>query len=197
MKKKMCVIALCSAMLLSGCGISDEISKSVKETVESAVNNPQNAVSTPTVAPTEAPKEQTIALGKKATVGDWNFKVTKAQVKKQVKASKYYYYKPSKGKKLVVVNMSVTNKGKKEETFLPRVGYANKMITAKLYYKDYEYKPSSMLTYSKDLTAKTIKPLETKKGVVAFEVPKKVAGKLKDMTVRVGKENDAVIYPLG
>ena len=27
MKKKMCVIALCSAMLLSGCGISDEISK--------------------------------------------------------------------------------------------------------------------------------------------------------------------------
>ena len=46
------------------------------------------------------------------------------------------------------------------------------------------------------LLEKSIKPLTSKKGVVTFEVPKKVAKKKGKLTLRLGTDTDYVIYKL-
>ena len=197
MKKKLIAITLCTVLsmsVLTGCGTS-----AVKKLADTAKDISEQASATatpggPTATP--APKETTLALKKTGTVGDWKFKVTKLATKKKVRTSKYMEAKASDGNLLVLVSMSATNNGKKEATFLPRVGRENTMMTAKLIYKDqYEYQPSSITGYDKDITAKSIDPLSKKSGIVAFDVPKKVAKDLKSCKIRIGTKGEAVVYP--
>lgn len=197
MKKKLIAITLCTVLsvsVLTGCGTS-----AVKKLADTAKDISEQASATatpggPTATP--APKETTLALKKTGTVGDWKFKVTKLAAKKKVKTSKYMEAKASDGNLLVLVSMSATNNGKKEATFLPRVGREDTMMTAKLIYKDqYEYQPSSITGYDKDITAKSIDPLSKKSGIVAFDVPKKVAKDLKSCKIRIGTKGEAVVYP--
>lgn len=200
MRKKLIVLGMCTALLLSGCGVSsDDVADTIQNGVESAMGGTDSdAGSEATEAPqeSEAPEEQVLALGQKAKVGDWKFKVTKAQTKKQVKNGKYYVFRPGKGQQFIIISLAATNKGKKEGKFLPRMGYSNTMISAKLYYEDYEYKATDLMSYDKDLLDKSIKPLTTEKGIVAFEVPKKVAKKKGKITLRIGTDNESVTYQL-
>lgn len=197
MRKKLLAAALCSLLsisLLAGCGAS-----SVKKLADTAkdIAEKSSATATPNVpTPTPAPKETAIALKKTGKIGDWSFKVTKAAFKSKIKTSKYMEAKASKGNLLVLVSASATNNGKEEATFLPRVGRENEMITAKLIYKDgYEYLPSMISGYDKDLSGEQIAPLSKKSGVIAFDVPKKVAKDLKSCKIRIGTKNEAMVYP--
>lgn len=192
MKKKLLLLTLCTTLLFTGCA-GGNLAKTVKKVTDSvATQTPE-----PTPEPTPAPKVKKLALGKKGTVGDWKICVKKAVVKTQIKNGSYYYFKPSKGNKFVHLTMSVKNNGKKEAEFLPRIGYENEMITATLCYKDdYEYKPTELLSYDKDLTTKKIKPLASESGILVFEVPKKVAREKKKMVVKIGTTMDYLEYTL-
>lgn len=198
MKKKLFAITLCTVLSLSvltGCRGS-----SVSKLANTAKNIADNATATatpiPTPTPTPAPKETSMALKKTGKIGDWKFKVSKVVTKKKINTSKYISATAAKGNLLVIASVSVTNNGKEESTFLPRVGRENTMLTAKLIYKDgYEYQPSSITGYDKDLIGKNIEPLSKKSGVVAFDVPKKVAKNLKTCKIRIGTKGEAVIYP--
>ncbi len=196
MKKKLLAITLCTALsvgTLTGCGGS-----AVKKLADTAkeISEQSDATSTPNApTATPAPKETTLAMNKAGKVGDWTFTVKKLATKKTIKTSKYMEAKASDGNLLVLATVSVTNNGKKEATFLPRVGMENTMITAKLIYKDnFEYQPSSITGYDKDIAAKSIDPLSKKSGIVAFDVPKKVAKDLKSCKIRIGTKDEAVIY---
>lgn len=193
-------VATCTAaVLLSGCSAStarraakliDTVSDQVSE---SSVT--QAPVATATPEPT--PQTTQLKLGEKAQVGDWVFKAKKVSTKKSIKVSDYTGYKPEKGNTFVCLTMSAENKGKEEDTFLPRMGFENQMITATLLYQDqYEYKPSDLTSYNKCLTSQEIKPLNKKSGLVVFEVPKKVAKDIKKATVKVGTKNENVVYTL-
>lgn len=198
MKKKLIAITLCTVLslcMLTGCGGS-----SVKKLADTAKNIADNAAATatpiPTPTPTAAPKETALALKKTGTVGDWKIKASKITTKKKIKTSTYMEATADKGNLLVLVSMNITNNGKKAATFLPRVGRENTMVTAKLIYKDdYEYQPSSITSYNKDLIGKSIEPLSKKSGVVAFNVPKKVAKDLKSCKIRIGTKSEAIVYP--
>lgn len=101
-----------------------------------------------------------------------------------------------KGNLLVLISMRVTNNGKEKAAFLPRVGREDTMMTAKLIYKGkHEYLPSSFTGYDKDLAAKQFVPLAKTSGVIGFDVPKEVANDLKQVKIRIGTKNEAVIYP--
>ena len=198
MKKNIVAAGLCfsimAAGILSGCSLGDSVSETIESGLEEAQKAVGNTEITATPAATEAPKETILKLGKKAKVGDWTFKVTKAQVKKQIKSDKYHVFKSGKGESFVVVSLSATNKGKEEGKFLPSYGYSNEMIAATLVFNGHEYKPTDLLSYDKDLLAKSIKPLGSEKGIIAFEVPKKVAKNKGKLTLRMGTESDYVIY---
>lgn len=196
MRKKLIAAGLCISFVLGGCSLSSQdISDAVNSGIEAAKDQMASQASE---APqeTEAPKVTELALGKKATVGDWKVTAKKVQVRSQIKNGKYYVFKPDKGQRFVSVTMTVKNTGKEEADFLPRIGYSNTMVTAKLYYGEYEYKATNLLNYDKDLLEKSIKPLTSKKGVVTFEVPKKVAKKKGKLTLRLGTDTDYVIYKL-
>lgn len=196
MKKKLLAITLCTTLALgalTGCGGS-----AVKKLADTAkeISEQSDATATPNgPTATPAPKETTLAMKKTGKVGDWKFTVKKLSTKKTIKTSKYMEAKASDGNLLVLASISVTNNGKKEATFLPRVGREDTMITAKLIYKDkYEYQPSTITGYDKDMAAKSINPLSKKSGVIAFDVPKKVAKDLKSCQIRIGTKGEAVVY---
>lgn len=198
---KKTVLLLCSTLvLLAGCsaeqatntstGTSGSDNKSASSPVATT-----EAASTP--AETTAPDASELSLGDKGTVGDWKITVKKAAVKQKINASKYRYFKAKKGTSYVVVTLSARNNGKKEAQLLPRVGTVNDTITATLHYQDeYEYKPSQLIGYDKDLTTKSIQPLSTKSGIVVYEVPKKVAKDKKQLTLTIGTPSDSITYTL-
>lgn len=182
-----------SAATLTGCGGS-----AVKKLADTAkeISEQSDATSTPNgPTATPAPKETALAMKKTGKVGDWKFTVKKLSTKKTIKTSKYMEAKASDGNLLVLATLSVTNDGKKEATFLPRVGREDTMMTAKLIYKDnYEYQPSSITGYDKDMAAKSINPLSKKSGIIAFDVPKKVAKDLKSCRIRIGTKSEAIVF---
>lgn len=198
MKKKSqasLALTLSAVLLLTGCSASSTkraanlINKASKQMVESNAN--------PTTTPEPTPATTQLKLGDEATVGDWSFTVKKVSIKKQIKTSGYLGYKPNKGNQFVCINITVKNNGNEEAAFLPYIGYENKMNTAIIYYQDqYEYKPSVLTSYDKDLADDKIKPLNKKSGVLVFEVPKKVAKNLKETTLKIGTTQENVIYPL-
>lgn len=197
MKKKLLAITLCTTLAagaLTGCGTS-----AVKRLADTAkeISEQSDATATPS-GPTDtpAPKETALALKKAGKVGDWKFTVKKLSTKKTIKTSKYIEQKPSdSGNLFVLVTINVTNSGKKEATFLPSVGLENTTMTAKLIYKDnYEYMPTFITGYDKDILNKRIDPLSKKSGVVTFSVPKKVAKDLKSCKIRIGTKGEAVVY---
>ncbi|MDO4167514.1 MAG: DUF4352 domain-containing protein [Eubacteriales bacterium] len=190
-------LALSAALLLTGCSASSTrraaklISNASKQVTENSAD--------PTAAPTPEPTPATtqLKLGDKATIGDWTFTAKKITIKKQIKTSNYLGYKPDKGNQFICVSMAVKNNGSEEADFLPGFGYEDKMNTAVIYYQNkYEYKPSVLTSYKKDLADEKIKPLNKKSGVVVFEVPKKVAKNLGETTLKIGTTQENVVYSL-
>ncbi len=194
----------CMTLLCTSC---NSPVKTVDKTVISTISsNVQNGTAAPEPTASTEPeddkkdnqekKPKPLALGKKASVGDWKFTVRKAEVKSKILNGKYYYFKPAKGHKYVCLTASAKNTGKKEATFLPRIGYSNQINVAKLYFGEYEYTATSLLSCDKDLLDKKIKPLASKKGIIVFEVPKKVAKKIKKLKLTIGTDSDMVTYSL-
>lgn len=190
---------MCTMFFITGCSsskISDTVNKTINKVSEQISSEPvQTASPKPTSTP--GPKETEVTLGKKGKVGDWKIGANKASVKKKIINGKYHYFEAKKGNTFVIVSLSVRNNGKKAETFLPRVGYENTMIQAILYYKDeYEYLPSELISYDKDLCGTSVQPLNTEKGIIAFEVPKKVAKSKKKLKLKIGTKNEYLLFSL-
>lgn len=204
MKKKIVLLGTCIALLCTGCGTSlDELTNNVVSNIEDAAND---STETETAAPEEeggAEGEETddstevelLSLGDKAAVGDWKFTVKGISVKGKIPNGDYYAFEPDKGEKFVCINISVKNNGKEEATFLPRIAYNDEVI-AQLYYDDYEYKATELVSYDKDICGESIKPLTSKKGIIAFAVPKKVAKKKGKLTLKIGTADESVTYSL-
>lgn len=194
MKKKLFLLGICATLFITGCSLSDSVTNTIKN-VAGTTSQPANDQKP---SPTPTTKETNLALGKKGTVGDWTIQVKKFTVKRKIKASKYRYYDAGKGNYYIYFQVSARNNGKKAAQFLPRIGYENKVISATLYYKkDYEYQPTELLGYDKDLTTESIGALTTKSGIVAFKIPKKVAkAKKSELSLKIGTKNEHIVYSL-
>lgn len=204
MRKKLLALTMCLSLALTGCSaVSEQVTKGINEGLEAAQEAAENAMEETEETNAEVAEEEeandeveTVKLGKTVKLGDWKVTVNKVQTKKKIPYSSYMIYKPSKGSTFLCVSMKVINKGKKEDTFLPRFGYENKDNFATLYFEDYEYQASSLTSYDKDLLDESIKPLTKKNGIIVFEVPKKVAKKKGKLTLKIGTSEDYVIYKL-
>lgn len=192
MKKRMVLFLTCTSLMLTGCGFGNAVDTIVDK------STPTDVPATLAPQPTESgPKETALSLKKKGQAGDWEMCVRKMVVTKKIKDGKYRYFKPNKGKVYAAFTMSVKNKGKKAETFLPRLGMKDKMIQGKLTdAKGKEYSMVQLIGYSKNLVYTSVKPSQTKKGVITFEVPKKMEKKIKSMTLELGTSEEKLVYAL-
>lgn len=198
MRKKSLLLFTCTALLLAGCS-GNSLSDTVDKVSDPVAETQKTPAATATAAPTSTPgpKETSLSLGKKSTAGDWKICAKKASVKTMINNGSYRQYKPGKGKSFVVISLSARNNSKKSEQFLPRLGYENKMISATLIYQGKkEYAPTQLIGYSKDLVTATVKSKTTKNGIITFEVPTKVAKKLKKIKLKIGTKMDYLIYDL-
>nr|MBP3598951.1 DUF4352 domain-containing protein [Eubacterium sp.] len=197
MRKSAIALALCTSLFITGCS-SDQVTETLNKAADQvATMTETTAAPVATPAPTPASTETEMKLGKKGTVGNWDIKVKKAEVKKKIKNGSYRYFDPGKGNRFVVVSVSAKNNGEEAEQFLPLMGFEGKMVTAVLIDESgEEYKATQLIAYSKDLTTRSIKPNKTESGVVAFQVPKKAAKSLKKLTLKIGTSNDALVYTL-
>lgn len=192
-KQRLFTLLLSGVLAISGCA-AEKAADVIQEASKQITATPTPV---PTATPEPTPKVTQLKLGDKATVGDWSFTVKKVSQQKQIKASKYSVFEAKKGSKLVSVSMSVKNNGAEKAAFLPRVGYEDKMIMATIHYQDkYEYKPSELTGYDKDIAGEYINPLDKKSGILVFEVPKEVAAHLGKCTLQIGTTNENVVYPL-
>lgn len=196
MKKTLLLLGACLCLTITGCSAKN-LSKTVKNVAENIPSSSDDATPTPAVSATPAPKAKSLKLGQKGTTGDWKISVKKAEKKAQIKNGAYRVFKPQKGDQFICITATVRNNGKKKETFLPKIGYKGKMLTATLYFKDkYEYQPLELFSYDKDLVSTSVNPLSSKSGIIAFEVPKKVAKSKKTLTLKIGTESDYLLYSL-
>lgn len=198
MKKKILALGLCCALIFSGCSLSsEEIQDAVNAGIEAAQDQAAKTEETEAPQETEGPKETEISLGKKVTLlDDWKITVKKMEAKKSINKGGGFVFPADKGQIYICVTMTIRNNGKEAAKLLPRVGMRDTMCTATLFYDDYEYKGTSLIGYDKDLMDTTIQPLTGKTGIIAFQVPKKVAKQKKKLKLRIGSINEAVICPL-
>lgn len=208
MKKQALLLFTCTALLMTGCASTTPTTGSTS-TSDSSISSEAPAAPATTAASndaaaagaaadsTAAPEAAELKLGKKATIGDWKVCAKKVSSPKKIKNGSYRYFQPSKGNSFIIVDMSVRNNGKKEAEFLPRVGLKDETVFVKLMYKDgYEYSPTELLSYDKDLAMEKIKPLKTKNGILAFDVPKKVGKAKKDLKLVFTLNDTTVTYSL-
>ncbi len=203
MKRKLLALTMCLSLALTGCSaVSEQVAKGINEGLEAAQEAAQESLESQEETDAEVAEDEdavevkTLKLGKTTKIGDWKVTVKNAQTKKRIRYSSYMVYKPSKGSTFLCISMKVINKGKKEDTFLPRFGYENEDNFATLYFDDYEYQASALTSYDKDLLDESIKPLTKKSGIIVFEVPKKVAKKKGKLSLKLGTSEDYVIYKL-
>lgn len=196
MRKKAYLLILFTALVLTAGCSSEQLTQTLSNTDKPT---PASADSAATPVPTEPPATEApvLSLGKKSTVGDWEVNVKSVSVKKKIQNGKYTYFKPGKGNTFLIVSMSSKNNGKKAAQFLPRFGTKDKTTVATLYYQtEYEYNPTELMGYDKDLATKSIQPLTKENGIVVFEIPKKTAKSKKELTLNFSVGEESVTYSL-
>lgn len=192
LKKQLCMLSL---VAFASFGITGCFAGDMASTINDQVSSTDAPTDVPAPTATPGPKETVLALKKKGTAGDWEMCVNKMSVTKRINDGKYRYFKPNKGKVYVAFSMSVKNKGKKAATFLPRLGMKDEMIQGRLRdEKGKEYDMVQLIGYSKDLVYESVKPSEKKKGIITFEIPKKMAKKAKSMTLELGTSEEKLVY---
>ncbi len=201
MKKQALLLLTCTALLMTGCASASPTtggSSASDPSVSSAAPAATAAAADDAAAEsTAAPEAAELKLGKKTSLGDWKICAKKISSPKKIKNGNYRYFEPSKGNSFIVADMSVRNNGKDEAEFLPIAGLKDTMVIAKLLYKDeYNYTPTQLLAYDKDLAAKKIEPLKTKNGILVFDVPKKIAKAKKDLKLTFTLGETTVTYSL-
>ena len=109
----------------------------------------------------------------------WEITVNSIEAVDRVERNSYYY-DAGEGNKYIVANISAKNIGKRAYPFLERVG------AIRIYYDDtYEYTSIPLSGYfnlvwrahPEDLHDRSITPLETATGIIAFRIPDEIADK--------------------
>lgn len=99
----------------------------------------------------------------------WEITVDSIEIKDRVADNEYFGYTPDEGNRYVVVNLTVKNVSKDASTFYSSFSFNT--VGMKIVYDDkYEYSSSMLITIDNDLHDKTLNPLTSVSGFIAFSV---------------------------
>ena len=157
------VLVLTLALSLAACGAGPEVPE------PNVTPTPSTPSPEPTPSPT--PEPTALAVGTKATLGDWNITVTGFELMDSIAGDYYGSFVPSEGNQFAVVSVTIYNAGKSSGTFLPSYSFGDD-VRAKIIYGDgYEFSATSLLAYDADLHDEYVNPLSSASGIIAFELP--------------------------
>ena len=187
MKKVCFVLAACAVVsaALVGCGSSSSTEGSGSAATSTA------AVSSN--AESSAEEVNTVAIGETATLGSWKITVTSVEYASELTPISQSpvannTLSASEGNQFAIVNVQVKNISEDLDIFLPTSSFTEYIEETLIYDGKYNYNGRSteglMSTYN-SLINKTVSPLETKTGYIAFDVPNEVAESEKPLQLKI------------
>lgn len=201
-KIKLLVLTLGTATLLAACSSpSNTSADSPSETITTVAAETDTETAAETTAETTEANTQAetenngLSVGQMAVMGDWEIILDSFEITDAIDNT-FGSFVPADGNKYVVANVTVKNTGTAADTFVGSYTFGNEDVRSKILYQDkYEYSGTNLLGYSDDLHNKSLNPLTTLTGVLAFEVVDEAAssGELQ-LVFTLGKET--VIYDL-
>lgn len=201
-KKKLLFLGLLTAVSISAasCGKvwSDDGDDSVKTegNTELILNNEADSEVLDVPEETESKEEVVHSIGESVALNDWEIAITDVKVVESV-SSDYMKYEPKEeGNKYAQLFITVQNKGKESDRFLPSFGY-NDDVFVKLFYGDgYEFSSTQLLGYSNDLHDSSINPLSSRSGEVVFEIPESVASASDEVIIKFISGEDSISFKI-
>lgn len=219
MKKRVVIIvAMVICLMLSACGAdggkkAEDSTKNVEGVKETAKDEPEEMQEEmqEEEPKEEEPKEEEnqeeeiqeeenqeeiFNINEVAVLKDWEIIVTDAKIVDSI-ASDYGSFSPKEdGNKYIQVFVSIENKGKTADNFLPSFGMGDD-VKAKVNYGDgYEFSSTNLLGYSNELHDSTVNPLSSKTGEIAFDIPDSVASAEDALIIQFISGNDAVEFKI-
>lgn len=175
MKRKLHIFTcIATTMFLAGCSSTPNQNQiSTAATTNSETTVVETASETTTIEETTT-ASSSLNLGESATLGDWEITVTNMELLDSIPNS-YGSFNPDSGNKFLVVSVTVTNNGKTADSFLPSFSFGEDVNAKVLYSDGYEFSATRLLAYDKDLHDKTLNPLSSVDGEIAFQVPEIVS----------------------
>ena len=214
MRKKIVIVLGCfMCVSFSGCGTGVENAMdAIQKTSAAQENNANTEENTKDISSTElsesnelqatetekAEEESTIyAINDVAVLKDWEISVTDMQIVESIPSGEYMKFDPQEsGNKFAQVFVTVNNKGKAADSFLPSYGFGDD-VNAKILYGDgYEFSATNLLGYSNELHDTSINPLSSKTGEIVFEVPEAVTSSEDELIIEFSAGQDSVKFKI-
>lgn len=125
--------------------------------------------------------------------GNWEITVHSAEAKKEIVKDSRASYNAKEKYKFVVISATVKNVGTDEDTFLPTT-LSNSIV--KLVYNENEYLSTRLAASSVDLNLTTLKPSDSKTGIIVFKVPEDIADNYEDFELVFTYNDDTCSFLL-
>lgn len=195
MKKSMlyAVFAAFMMLTLTACN-SNPPSNATSDSISQTSNTSAETKSEEKTEP-EKSESEPVALGTSQALGDWSITASRIDFKNEIPDG-YVSFSPDEGNVYASIGVTVTNNGKSAANFLPNFGL-NDDIRAKIIYNgEYEYTPTQLLAYSKDILNTSLNPLTSKEGELNFEVPQAVSNGTEPLILIFSQGDEAISYTL-
>lgn len=126
---------------------------------------------------------------------DWTISVTDFKIVDSIPDDYGEFTPREEGDKFAQIFVMVTNNGKQQECFLPKISNDADDVKDKLIYGDgYEFEDTWLTMYENELHDAYINPLSSKTGEIAFEIPDSVASSTDEIIIQFTSGNDNVQF---
>lgn len=161
----------------------------------------QHDGSTHTAAPTaaatkEAQSENQYNVGDTASLKNWEINVIDMQIVDSINMEFSHFSPKEEGNKFIQISLSISNLGKRSDTFLPYVQYGDSVRARIKFKNDYEFTATNLLGYENDLHNSTINPLSSRTGEIVFEIPSAVADSADELILEFISGREIVKFKL-
>lgn len=188
------VLALTSCAPTGAASTTNAASNAQRNT-ESAQNN--TAAENSGSEDSELQNPAVIELGETAKFSNWEVTPESFVIATEVSSS-YITFSPDEGNRYFVSEMTVKNVGKEAALFLPPIYNTNKDLRITVWFdNEYEFSSATLLAHTEDLHSKTLNPLTSKTGILAFQLPIEVIEDTeKSLVMRISLGKDFVDYSI-
>ena len=199
--KKMIMIMLAAMVFLTSCAASDEGNASTPaqgttpsaSTAEPTVEPTPEPTAEPTPEPTPVPNNK---AGDTVMLGNWEITLVGCEITEGVQNGAYTVFKADEGNRYVVVTLTVKNTGTTSDRFLPSFSMGDGVRAKLLYQGEYEFSATNLLGHSDELHDKSLNPLSSVEGLIAFQIAEDAAV-ADELVLTLSEGSESVKYDLG
>lgn len=194
MNRNLAAVLLICTLSLTACGTTTPVTvpDTTSSTQQEETTDAPEASEAPVEeeAPEEAATDALHALNEECTLNDWSITASKMEIMDKIDSGNFMSFTPEGGNKYLVIDLSFSNNGTSAQSFLPTFAMGDAISAKVIYQGSYEFTALNLLGYDKDIHDTTVNPLSSKNGVVAFEIPDKVADSEEELILDISAGSD-------